>query len=512
MATRIDSFSKSKYALLILLGISLMIRIGTVIICSDGPVNPDGVRYISAARQIHQGDFQESLDTYPVPTLPLLIAAVHILIPDWVLAARAFSAVMLVLCLIPLYRLALELFDHRVAFWSGVAFTIIPAVNSWAAMVLRGPAYLFLMLWAAYFIQRALTTHRLGSYVLGAVCGAFAGLLRVEGLVIFPVLAMVLLWRLWRRPVDRGATLQGLVVWLLLPTGIVAAVFWLLTSAGSDLAQVGPLRDGIEYVRNGRFLESYRTIYGQLKALEEASPFPRGDQNFAEIARHFLHTVYLLGFAEGTAKMLFVVFLLPLYMGIRGNSLQGRAFPLLLAATYLTMVFLSLIGRDYLEPRFLLTPLVLLFPWVGAGLTIMLDRLKNSPQKILWDLLFTIFFLVLPFGKLVFASYTNDPVLIHAGAWIKSQAALTQARMVTNDIRVPFYAGRDKGYIKYLDMKPESRRSERFARARKAGLVVVVVEGNEKKLLPKFKYYKKLKMLQGRRDVVFIYAAPDLVP
>ena len=511
MVTPIDSLSQGRHALLILLGISLLIKIGTVAICSECPVNPDGVRYISAARQISQGDFQESLNTYPIPTLPLLIAGAHLVIPDWVLAARLLSAVMLILCLIPLYRLASELFDNRTAFWSGVAFMIIPAANSWAVMVIRGPAYLFLMLWAVYFIQRALTEHRLNSYALGALCGALSGLLRVEGLVIFPVLAVVLLWRLWGRPKERGKTLQGLLVWLLIPTCIVAVVFWSLTIFGSDLAQVGPLRDGIEYVRNGRFLDSYRMVYGQLKQLESESPFPRGDQNFAEIARHFLHTIYLLGFAEGVAKMLSVIFLIPLYLGIRGNNVRERAFPLLISATYLAMVFLSLIGRDYLEPRFLFAPLVLLFPWVGAGLVIMFDRLKKSSQKALWGLLFSVVFILLPLGKLVFTSYGNDPVLIHAGVWVKEQTALTKTRMVTNDIRIPFYAGLDNGYIKYLHMKPGSRRTERFARDRKADLVVVVTGGRGKKLRPKFKYYKKLKMLKGQHDFVFIYAAPDLV-
>ena len=87
---------------------------------------------------------------------------------------------------------------------------------------------------------------------------------------------------------------------------------------------------------------------------------------------------------------------------------------------------------------------------------------------------------------------------------------LTQYRMVTNDIRVPFYAGMNEGYIKFLNMKPRSRRTERFARSQKADLVVVAAGGREKKLLPKFKYYRKLKILEGQRDVVIIYASPGI--
>jgi hypothetical protein len=510
MAIRIESLFQSKYALWILMGISLVIKIGTVIVCSQNPVNPDGVLYISAARQISQGAFQESLNTYPVPTLPLFIAVAHLIIPDWVLAGRVLSAVMLVLCLVPLHRLAQELFDTRVAFWSSVAFMLIPAANDWAVMVIRGPAYLFFMLWTVFFIQRALKAYQLGYFVLGGLCGAVSGLLRMEGLVVFPVLAGVLLWRLWRRPLERGAILQGVLAWFFIPAGIVVAALWALAAVGGDLAQVGPLRDGLEYVRHGRFLDSYRTIYGQLKELENASPFPRGDQNFAEIARHFLHTIYLLGFIEGIAKMLFLIFLLPLYLGLRGKTMRGRSFPILLSATYLTAVFLSLIGRDYLEPRFLLTPLVLFFPWIGAGLVILLDRLNASSRKVRWCILFGIAFLLLPLVKLIFSSCGNDPVLIHAGVWIKERAALAQARIVTNDIRIPFYAGLDKGYIKYLDMKPRSRRTERFARSQKADLVVVVAPGRGRKMLPKFKYYKKLIMLKGQRDYVFIFAAPSV--
>ena len=90
--------------------ISLLLKIGLVAI--GKVINPDGVLYIAAAQQYAVGNFSEALQLYPMPAFPLLIAMVHMVIPDWVAAARVITITAMVLSSIPLYA------NHRAFFQS----------------------------------------------------------------------------------------------------------------------------------------------------------------------------------------------------------------------------------------------------------------------------------------------------------------------------------------------------------------------------------------------------------
>jgi len=83
-----------------------------------------------------------------------------------------------------IYLIAKELFDERVAFWSGVAFITLPAV-SLGSLIISTDA-LLLLFWSAslYFFIRALHTDR-WRYWLAAAVAAGAGLLSKQTMILF---------------------------------------------------------------------------------------------------------------------------------------------------------------------------------------------------------------------------------------------------------------------------------------------------------------------------------------
>ncbi len=89
-------------------------------------LNFDGEIYIAAARKYAEGMYREGLAIYPMPLYPYLIALVHRIIPNWILAGRLISYFSMTLTVIPLYLLSKDLFDRRAAFWAFIAFTPLP--------------------------------------------------------------------------------------------------------------------------------------------------------------------------------------------------------------------------------------------------------------------------------------------------------------------------------------------------------------------------------------------------
>jgi len=92
--------------------LSLSLILKTFLAFQDTVVNSDGVVYLEAARMIAEGHFSQSLVLYPMPAYPLLIAVVHMVVPDWMLAAKLLSLFAAAAVTIPIYWLTAFLFDR----------------------------------------------------------------------------------------------------------------------------------------------------------------------------------------------------------------------------------------------------------------------------------------------------------------------------------------------------------------------------------------------------------------
>ena len=173
-----------KNGLVFVLCLSLVIKI--ILALFTKVINPDGVLYITAAQQFASGDFREGLAIYPMPAFSILILLVHFLIRDWIIATLTVNIILSVSILIPLYLLTKNLFDQRAAFWACVAFALSPLPNHWSIEVIRGPAFVFFFVWAAYFGHRAIKIGKLSLFSLAALFAMLSAAFRVEGLIFFP--------------------------------------------------------------------------------------------------------------------------------------------------------------------------------------------------------------------------------------------------------------------------------------------------------------------------------------
>ena len=83
--------------------VSVLIKLILFIALYNSPINNDGTLYINAARQYAAGNFTNGLELYPMPVYPMLIAFIHIFIPDWILSGYLISFTSMILVTIPLF-------------------------------------------------------------------------------------------------------------------------------------------------------------------------------------------------------------------------------------------------------------------------------------------------------------------------------------------------------------------------------------------------------------------------
>ena len=503
MLKKISGWTETRAAFFWVFGLSAAIKLLTLL--PDPVINRDGVLYISAARLFSDGHFREALTLYPAPAYPLLIAGAHAVFPGgWVAAARLVSLTAAILVLIPLYLLIRRLFDREAAWWGCLAFSVLPFTNESAVSVIRGPAFLFLFAWAVYFAARAVESPRIrfflwaGLLSWGAICFRIEGVvLPAYGILFFTGLA------LWAKA-DRRPFLAGLLTW----TAVFLVPAVLFSAAAGHWGISGIRMDDVirklRHPAGAGLLDTYHRIYGQLKQMEQASPWPSGKENFAEIARRFMPLVYVLGVLHALVKVIFPVFVIPLIQALRRPFGRTRLFVLLLAAAYLLMLYCRLITGDFIHSRFLLAPVLLLFPWVGAGIRNLFGAITRARRPGLTAAVLGILFFVLPLYRIAHHAAGRDRVVMTAGRWLADRTDLHPLPMITNDARIPFYA-RKTAYMDWPVHLRDYPLLERTGVAKGMKLLALRTALRKKGLIPEFRSFEKIKEFTGKEDVVIIY-------
>ena len=519
MLTYIQHLAESRRGFTAALLFAALVKGWCLLVQFPRVINHDGALYITAAQLLSHGEWQQALAQHPLPLYPALITLFHWVIPDWVAAARSVSAAALVLTVIPLYRLTYALHSRAAAFWACLALSGAPMINLSAGMVIRGPAFVFCLAWVLYFTHQARKLGRAKDYFLFLFFCFLSIMLRLEGLVLLVVCGGAILIRPRGAGRDPGRRPKYLF-WLLLLAGcvlVLALVHW-KTGGGQ---KYGPVA-GISKIFNAprpdsagpahEFLSGYHYIYHQLKELEARSPYPKGDQNFAEIARHFMPLIYLLGVLETLFRVLFPVWLVPLWVGWRRGLARSSNLPVLVAGAFLVLIYGTLIHRDFIQARFLYAPAFCLFPWIGLGLDHMACRLGRRRSTFpLGEVAFLSLFVLLPLIYLGLSlSNPEDRVTAAAGQWLYAQPATHDAGLVTNDLRIPFYAQRGTRYTKFNNIWNDYSKIEEYAHGFRVELIALRLPKDKKHLIPSFKYYSKINDFSGPREYTALYATPEV--
>ena len=492
-----------KNGLVFVLGLSLVIKI--ILALYTKVINPDGVLYITAAEQFASGDFKGGLAAYPMPAYSLLILLVHFLIRDWIIAALAVNIVMSVSVLIPLYLLTEELFDQRAAFWACVAFALSPLPNHWSVEVIRGPSFMFFFAWAAYFGYRASQTGKPSLFSLAALFAILSAAFRVEGLIFFPCTILFLTGLILKKANDRIAIIKGACILVVFPLVVAATLFLLLGSSWESYSRLNELIQKAQNLFSLGFLDNYKLIYQQLKSLGAESY----GNSFTGIARRYMQTIYLIGLLEVFIKVLFPAYLIPLVLGFKHSELRNRGFILFLSGCYLLFIYLYLISMNNVNDRFLFVPTSLLYPWIGVGMDRLCTFLERSPRPLFVGAILLLIFVFAPIYTSVRVLWKQDDVVKVAGKWLAGVPEFKGKKIIVTDARIPFYAERRSGYIRYGDGHSHQG-IEETAVSNNVDLVIIRKSIKRKDSIPKLQHFKRVKEIVGSKSVVVIYFSRDL--
>jgi 4-amino-4-deoxy-L-arabinose transferase-like glycosyltransferase len=499
--------SETKRDLLILLLLSAALKISISLFIKV--INHDGVLYITAAQKLAGGAFEEALAIYGMPLYPLLIALTHYVIPNWIVAARVISIISSILTIIPLYLLTREIFYRQAALWACAAFALLPLSNHLSVEVLRDPLFLFFLAWSTYFANRAITSKRLIHFLLCSLLCLFSVLCRLEGLVLYAFYILFVLYLFLRKPREGAPLLKGMSIFIALPLSLfIVGSLILGTEWSSAFNRADIVMREVEAVLSLRFLHRYHFIYKKLKLFESTLPYKPGVQNFIEIARHYMHAVYLIGLLESFIKALFPLYLVPLVAGLWNSRNRNGIFVLLLAGCYLLISYFLLIRMDSIRVRQLLTPAYLFHPWIGMGIDRIFAYVEKSSRRYLLTILFVLLLGVLPLYRSVKIIQKQDNVLLEAGKWIATVPQLQEAEIITNDRRVPFYAGR--GLDQTLYREPNYLAMEKLALKKSFDLLIIKTSKKRKNSRPRLKKFTRVKEFVGVKDIVNIYCSPRL--
>jgi hypothetical protein len=120
-------------------------------------------------------------------------------------------------------------------------------------------------------------------------------------------------------------------------------------------------------------------------------------------------------------------------------------------------------------------------------------------------------FIVSPVLKIARSVEKQDDVIVRAAEWITAQPGLKNARIVTNDPRIAFYADRETYTRKSRDatIYPAVRHDyssiENFALENQSDVIIIRISAKRINQLPNFRNYIKVKEFKKRKKIVTIF-------
>ncbi len=506
---------ETKYGLFFTLLASVILKLS---LCLPGKViNPDATLYLDWARQIALGEIKEVFSQASLPFYSLLIAGLNTAGLDLIWAGRVISILGMTLVLIPLYLMTKEMFSSKAAFWACLASAINPLFNDWALDIIRNPMFVFCLLWSLYFSQRALMDGKISQFLLATAFALLSVMFRIEGILIFPCFALFLAAvAIFKSGELRRHSMKGLIVWVGLPTILALACLPLFGTQFLSATRLDQVIDWWLKLTSGGFFDRYTQIYESLRSLEESSYFPGGKQNFAEIARHHMPLIYFMGVLRAFIKVFFPFFIIPLLWGLRHSWNIRHVWVLTFAIAYIGLIYLSLLKRDFLEYRFLLAPVLLIYPWLGAGFERLAATSAGSKRHFFLTSSLIIFLILTALSKNIYYVIKQDRSILEAAEWLKAYAGAKRMKLATNDPRIAFHAGRYDWVQLDLDIQNRKTKIDGLKITHHEGqpwLLVLRAKAREREAIEKIlQNHRLMSLFEGRKyAVAMILMVPKVI-
>ena len=491
----------------------------------DQVINPDGASYIAAAQQLAAGNIHGSLQLYPMPAYPFLLALVHFVIPEWVLAARSIGIMALVLASFPLYGITRILFNRQAAFWATFCLALAPEANDQALSVLRDPVFLLIALTAIWYFIKGLREQNKKSIMMALVLTIASLLFRVEGIVLIVASAMFFTMK-GIRSKDISLKMfcrRCLTLWI--------GAFILIVIIGSMILgpkllsqnkRIAQLATEVNKVIHFKAFENYNEIYDFFKTIENEPPFSGKSKSLPGIVRHWMPLIYFIGILEYFVKQLFPIFLIPLLWTVfhyfyhrLQQTIVEKQYICIVWVVYILLILYTFMVRDSMQGRFLFTPAVLLYPWVGHGIVLVFQWLKDIRFSQILRVAVLLLFTVTPCVEIAKAVVKSDRGALEVGRFISKDATLFDAKMVFSDTRQWLYGQRREAFpsIHYMArtisnhiVKGQMKAIENLAINENIDALVLFINFNKTKTIPEFDYYMVYKQFPSRKGITIIYS------
>jgi len=410
--------SRKRHWLILLALLVLSATVQVVIIRGAMVPAQDAVRFAAAAQSYGRDGFWESVAAEPEPPLfPLLARGTSILLDagralffdnspsaiSWATKLQVAAAIPLVLCVVPVYLLALRWLGGRAALATAILFAVLKEPARLGADGISDSTHLLLAaiaLWALSMFLIACPRPRQFAKVLSnnqwlAVCGTMIGLallVRPESLLLLAVLIVLLpiialhrspVRRLWEAGGQTACLLGGLAV-ILLPYACLVG-FESTGDFARRMAGRVPPRDGLTLNdASGVVADSTRIAADSMRFQSPAAETPPNVPTLPdgtrmrfvlkETTRRTRFHGILPAAAEyaGELSAVFQYWLAPfsLLAVWRARRAWRRPMNLFASTSFLlfslaVVLYASRVG--YLSGRHLLILLLLGLPWAGRG-------------------------------------------------------------------------------------------------------------------------------------------------
>ncbi|HEX2966133.1 MAG TPA: glycosyltransferase family 39 protein, partial [Syntrophorhabdaceae bacterium] len=347
---------------------------------------------------------------------------------------------------VPLYLLIKRLFDDNVAFVASLLFAVHPRFVEYSSDVLREPLFWFLCISALWLAWEGIVRARWFLIALSSFSCGLAIFTRLEGVLVF---CIIILWIIWSLAVKRKDRARGLLYGCIFILAVP-----ILASPGLIIleSRLHKWEAGISINKIQQLLSD--TGAGKDASNEFSDHAPQRLQQFLELSRRHQYTTFFAETVYKFSKSINVLVLLLVLFGV----LRRRTIPysekdvviLIWFAVAFVGSYIYVARTYYLGTRHGLVMGLASLAWAGAGFFEIRDRLRALLSRK------TVFSFYLKFDTVILMvmtllvlipqtafSYRYDKIeLKRAGIELKTNGFSTSNFLVPPTLaRVAFYAG-----------------------------------------------------------------------
>jgi|GEM_PF-2872434 len=417
-------------------------------------ISRDGTRFITMAYYIRSENWNAFVGEQYHPLYPLLIFISHKIIPDWITSAKAVSVVMGALCVIPLYYMALWLFNRTTAKICAVLFAFHPYAARFSGDVISDTTYLFFFLSALALGYLSFPHKRKNLLrVLTGITAGLAYLTRPEGMGIIIVLAPFIMFYKYGNPQQDKIAKRSIAMVLIIFSFTVTAFSyiyllkqqtgeWRLTTKKkiSDfvpqfiIKTINAPDAGAQDNETPATIGPYRIPEPAGETGETVKKSEDKKLPLADLADNFFQTFHV---------MLFLFAIAGIYSAYRQPfDKDRRLLSFIIASAVILNLFVlyKLASVHYLSKRHLLPATMLLIPFSANGIEYIagLIRKKINLKYTVWAIVAITVIILAP---KTFKPQRSDKLYIKDLAqWLKTHGNPSSVFLI-DDPRITFYAG-----------------------------------------------------------------------